>query len=546
MVDQSEMKSSRKLARLRVGRLLLLALLGPLLPTSAQAQAPARRVLVKQYDVFGNTLLESAALDQALAPFKGEHSFDELKQAAAAVQALYRQAGYGAVLAYLPAQGVVDGQVTIGVLEGRLSTVVVSGNSVFSEANIRRSLPLLQTGLTPQVRALDAQVRLANENPAKQIALTLEPGQNPGEVEAEVVVTEQTPRHWLLALDNTGTADTGRWRASLGFRDAALWDRDHQLSLQFQTAPDKLGAVSVYSADYRVPLYTPQLMFDAFAAYSDVDAGSTGTAAGPLQFNGRGRMWSLRLSRMLQRQNETDQRLGLSLNERAYLNSCRIDGLPAGACGPAGESVTVHPLTLDYSAQFGRPHELTVNALLSHNLPWGGAHTDAADFNAVRPGATRNYTTLRLGATGALAWHAWQLSTRLEGQWASQALVPGEQFGISGAKAVRGYEERELTGDQGAYASLELYGPELAPVLSERLTSARMLGFVDAGKVSNHLATPCLTNARSSCSLTSVGAGGRVSAAGLQWRLDLAHVLSQGNRTGRGTNRLHLLASYDF
>ncbi|MEX8518852.1 MAG: ShlB/FhaC/HecB family hemolysin secretion/activation protein [Leptothrix sp. (in: b-proteobacteria)] len=543
--------SSTALARPLMCSLFLLSALLAQSPVQAQVQTAPQRFQVKQFEISGNTLLAAGNLEAALAPYQGEHTLAELKQAAKVVQELYRQAGYGAVVVYLPEQDISSGRITLAVLEGRLAKVVLSGNTVFSETNIRRSLPRLQSGSTPQVRAIDVEVRLANENPAKQIAVTLEAGQQPGAVDAQVVVTEQAPVRWAFGLDNTGNANTGRLRSSLSLQHAALWDLDHQVALQLQVSPDKPAAVKIYSIDYRVPLYAQGLIFDGFAAYSNIDGGTTSTAAGPLQFNGRGRMWSLRLSRPLQRSGETDQRLALSLNERAYLNNCSIADLP-DACGTAGASVTVRPLVLEYSAQLSHPHALSLNAVLSHNLPWGGAHTSSADFEAARAGATRNYTTLRLDMGAAEQLGAWRLQSRWSGQWSRQALVPGEQFGLAGSNAVRGYEEREVVGDQGANVTLELLGPELAPILSESLRSTRLLGFVDAGKVWNQFDgsgnttnTPCL-NEQLICSLASVGAGLRLNAGGLQFRLDLAHALRNAPRTARGDNRVHLLASYGF
>ena len=188
---------------------------GLLLSLALQVQAQQPRVQVDEFVVTGNTLLPAATVAAAVAPFKGERTLDELQQAARAVQALYRDAGYGAVVAYLPPQSGPAGRVTIAVLEGHLALVVVSGNQQFSEANIRRSLPGLVEGRTPQVRRIDTEIQLANENPAKQLALSLEAGQRPGEVEARVLVSEQPAHRWSVLLDNTGNANTGRLRAGL-------------------------------------------------------------------------------------------------------------------------------------------------------------------------------------------------------------------------------------------------------------------------------------------------------------------------------------------
>jgi len=321
---------------------LLVLGLSTALPSLAQTAAP--RVLVKEFAVTGNTLLPQSSLDAVLRPFKGERTLEELKQAALAVQELYRQAGYGAVIAYVPEQTDGAGTATIAVLERRITRIDVGGNKQFSEANILRSLPLLAKGQTPQVQRIDAQIQLANENPAKQVAVSLEAGQRQGEVDAHITVTEQNAQRWTLALDNTGNASTGRLRANVGFQHGALWDLDHQLSLQFQFAPEKLSSVAVFSASYRVPFYAQGMTLDAYAAHSNVDGGSTGTAAGPLQFSGKGQIYGLRLSKYLPRMGEVDHRVILGLDQRAYINDCSIAGLPAGACGTAGESITVHPL----------------------------------------------------------------------------------------------------------------------------------------------------------------------------------------------------------
>ncbi len=512
-----------------------------------QVQAQQPRILVNEFVVTGNTLLPAQTLAEAVAPFKGEHTLDELKQAAAAVQALYRAAGYSAVVAYLPPQSGPPGQVTIAVLEGHVSRVVVSGNQQFSDANIRRSLPDLAEGRTPQVRRIDAEIQLANENPAKKLALTLEPGQHPGDVEAQVVVSELPASRWSLALDNTGNSNTGRLRASLIYQNAALWDLDHVLTVLLQTSPEKPSSVAVASANYHVPFYEQRLTADFFALRSDVSGGTTGTAAGPLQFSGRGEMLGVRLSKHLERIGEFDHRVSLGLDRRDYINDCSITGLPAGACGSAGASVTVDPLSLDYTLQRGGNRAVGFNVGVSHNLALGGGHGSAADYEAARPGASRDYTVWRWGVFGG--WplpRSWQVGARVAGQWTSDGLVNGEQFSIAGSTSVRGYEEREVVGDSGEVATFELTSPNLIASSANPQSAFHMLGFVDAGRAWNRLDTPC-RETQSSCTLAAVGLGARLAwTSNLQVRADLGHALKNGNLTHSGDNRVHFQAIYTF
>jgi hemolysin activation/secretion protein len=512
--------------------------------TYANAQEP--RVQVDQFVVSGNTLLSQDALAAALARFKGERTLAELQDAALVVQALYRDAGYGGVVAYVPPQTGTPGNATIVVLEGRVSHVYIAGNRQFSDANIRRAVPQLREGETPQVRRIDAQIQLANENPSRQISLALEPGPQQGDVEARVTVSELPASRWSLALDNTGNESTGRLRASIGYQNAALWGLDHQLSLQVQLAPDELSAVAVVSAGYRIPFYRTGMTLDLFAAYSDVDGGTAATPAGPLQFSGKGKVLGLRLTRPFQRIGDINHRLSLGLDQRVYLNDCSIQGLPPGACGSAGASVAVHPVSIDYQWQSEGTRPYGFNVGYSHNLDIGGRYSNLSDYEAVRPGAVLRYQLARLGAYAALPMPgSWQLQGRASGQWTGDALVPGEQFGIGGANAVRGYEEREITGDSGAVASVELITPNLLASREDPKTALRLLGFADAGKAFNQLDTPCRIG-QSSCLLTSAGIGARLGYGSLQLRLDVAHALKTAIRTGSGDTRVHLQAIYSF
>ncbi len=524
---------------------LLLAVTTPALAQSVAAP----KVQVQSFKVVGNSLLSQAQIDARLDSYKGERSPDELKRAAAAVQALYREAGYGAVIAFLPEQALAGNQITITVVEGKIAKVGVDGAQQFSEANIRASLPSLIEGTTPRVREIDAQIQLANENPAKRIDVLLQPGDKPGEIDAQIQVTEEKASRFSIGLDNTGNANTGRLRANFGYRNAALFDRDHVLALQLQVAPEELDSVAVVSANYRIPLYAQGMAIDAYAAYSDVDGGTSATAAGPLQFSGKGQIAGLRVTKYLPRFGEIDHRLIIGLDNRDYINNCNIVGLPPGACGNAGESVSVQPLAIEYVVQKGGQNRFGASVGLLHNLHFGGRDGDAAQFQKVRPGSEPRYTALRLGLFAALALpEDWQLQLRLVGQGTGDMLVPGEQFGIGGASSVRGYDERELTGDSGAAAAIELWSPELGKTLGSSGT-LRLLAFADAGWVRNHVNNLQRLECRlgdSECRIGSVGVGLRYGSGPLQARLDIAYTLAAGNRTARHDTRAHFSVSYSF
>ena len=503
---------------------------------------------VERYVFTGHTLLDSAQLDSAVADFKGRRTLDELRRAAEAVQRLYTEAGYAGVVAYVPPQAGGDGTVTIAVVEGRVARITVPGASPERAAAARASLPDLVEGRTPMVRRIDAQVEIANENPARQLQLLLKPGAKTGEIDAEIAVSDRPPTAGHAWVDDTGSDNTGRYRAGIAWEHGDITGASDTLALQASTSPTELSKVLVLSASYRRPFPAWLLVGDIYAAHSDVDAGSSPTAAGDIRFNGRGNLAGMRATRHLLRRGGIDQRLGVALDWREYLNNCELDDLPQGACGPAEADVAVTPLTLEYLVRSSETVRWVLGVALVSNLNLGGSHTDDADFQAVRDGASSSFNAVLVNGT-ALADIAagWQLRARLAGQWSDDALVPGEQFGLGGAQSVRGYEQREMAGDSGVLASLELSGPELLPVfgVEDSRQTLRAFIFADGGEVSNRLEAPC-DGERSRCSAAGVGFGLHYERAGVQGRIAVATALSDGVTTRSGDTRLHFLLNLDF
>lgn len=525
-----------------------------LAPAAATAADPAPRtataavtVDVKRYEVQGSALIPAAELEARLAAFNGRSTLERLRAAAAAVQDAYRQAGWGGVVAFLPEQDLKDGVVKIRVVEGKLGTVTVEKNKQFSRDNILASLPSLKTGATPPVRRIDAEIQLANENPAKTVQVLLQPGAQPGTVAAAVTVQEQPVQRFSARLDNTGGKSIGRWRAAFGWQHANVADADHVFAAEYQTAPQDPAAVRVLSGSYRAPLYGRAMAFDAYAAWSNVDAGKVGSAAGDLQFSGKGVIAGARLAAYLPRWGNVDQRLIGGLEWRDYQNSCTIDGLPQGACGAAGASVSVQPLSLTYTAQASGDWRWGLSAGVHHNLATGGSHAAQSDFDAVRSGSQRRYTLLRSQAHLTIpVGEGSGLSARVSTQYSREPLVPGEMFGGGGAGTVRGFEERELSGDSGAVLTLEWTGADIAEsAFSWKGADLRLVAFADAAYLANRDDAPCMAG-RHECHMGSLGTGLRLAWSTLQLRLDVARAMSTGPITAKGDVRAHLSLNVAF
>lgn len=507
---------------------------GQALAQSSQLQsAQAQKFRIDSVRIEGNTLLPDSVLDPLIAKLPGEaRSLSDLAHAAAAVQRAYREAGYGGVVAFVPEQQTAAGGFVIRVIEGKLATVRLSGNQHFEADNLRAGLPSLREGQTPRISEIDRDIQLSNENPAKKLQVTLLAGHNPGEVDAEVRIHDRKPVQFMLGADNTGSDLTGRSRVSVSLQHANLSGRDDVLAAQYQTSPEQADRVTVLGLSYRIPLYARASSLDLLFAYSDVSNVTVPTAAGPLAFSGKGGVFGLRHNWHFERVGEYDHRLGLGLDWRDYRNGCSFAALGSAgtaACGPAAVSATALPLVLSYT---GQQQSWGINASLFANA--GGS--SQATFDAARPGAKRNFLKTRFSAFGSVPiTDGFALHGRLDLQLSGDALLSGEKFGIGGASTVRGYAERELSGDYGHAFGLELR----APLVGEALRVQPHL-FIDQGRVANHLAAPCGQGSDAACRLASAGVGirfaaGRDVSASLEW----GHALRDGISTEKHQGNAH-------
>lgn len=512
---------------------------------------------VEAVQIQGNTLLPENDLMELVAPLiGGERVLKDIERTAAVVQQAYRQAGYGGVVAFVPAQALENGEVVIQVVEGKIANVRISDNKRYDEANITSSLPYLRTGKTPSIRDIDRNIQLANENPAKNLRVVFVAGAEPGEIDTDVSVTEERPVRLLFGVDSAGTPDTGNFRVNAGIQHANLRNLDHIGTFQFQTSPTDTGRVQVYSAGYRIPLYRYFSAVDIFYAHSSVNGVATTIpgGGGALGFTGKGDVAGFRMNHYLPRLGEYDHHLILGWDWRRFDNNCSItfEGIGTIDCGAAASAdVSIAPFSLGYAGQKSAPgFSWGINSNLSGNT--GGS--SRSRFDRARPDADKHYFVWRLFAFSNLALPAgFGLTTRISAQYSPHALISGEQFGIGGGGSamggfisVRGYREREVVGDYGTSFNLEGLGPDLARIINAQQTSLRPVAFFDVGWAGNNHHVPCNADG-SSCTLASVGGGIRF-AIGKQFsgRLDFGHALIDGNQKAAGTTRGHLAINFYY
>ncbi|HKJ09062.1 MAG TPA: POTRA domain-containing protein, partial [Gammaproteobacteria bacterium] len=209
-----------------------------------------------EYDVEGNTILDTEDVERAVYPFLGpKHTIKDVEKARKRLQSLYRKAGYPTVLVNIPEQDVVGGVVRLTVTQGKVEQVQVKGSRYFSLGRIRKALPALAKGQVPYLPDVQKQLTALNKATSdRQVTPVLRAGSTPGTLDVVLKVKDKLPLHGSVALDNENSAGTKPLRLSASVSYDNLWQRQHSFSFQYQTAPQDTSQVQVLAGTYVMPL----------------------------------------------------------------------------------------------------------------------------------------------------------------------------------------------------------------------------------------------------------------------------------------------------
>jgi len=508
--------------------------------TPTEEEAPAAiRFAIDHFIVDGAALLSQADFDQVVKPYVGQQKdFSDVQHALEAVEELYAKNGYSAVHVLLPEQELEAGTVHFQVIEDRYGKVIVKDNKFFSEASVLRAIPSVHPGGIPRAQQISRELKLANENPARQINVVLKAGEGEDEVDASVLVSDIKPDLWSINVDNTGSSETGRSRIGLSYRHANLFDQGHVGQVQMQVSPQYMDRVKVFGGSYKIPLFQSGRSVEFFVGYSNINS----LVGGLSNFQGGGTLFSSRYNMFLERMGTFDSTLTLGADWRKFSKVALTNPPPITLY----EDIVVTPLSVAYSAQ-GKAGKGDVNFNTSFvlNVPLAsqGKSADFIKYDRVNmappiPVYKPNYKVIRFGAGYFKAFeHDWQFRTGLNGQWSGDTLIHGEQMRLGGAEGVRGFSEGSETGGIGARVNVETYTPafEYGP------TKLRGLVFVDAGAVKS--------KESNATSISSAGFGLR-SGYGEQYslRVDMGRIMKAGTDSlqSKGDWRVHATLSATF
>ncbi len=491
--------------------------------TVAQQAMPAAtgattKFPINGFELTGEIPLNSEVTSRVLAPYIGPNgNLIKLQEATATLEAELKKQGFGLLRVSLPPQE-VGNKVTLHIVKFVIGKVTVEGQANYSPANIRASLPELREGEAPNFKTLAVQTAMANENPGKQVQVSLKESEEADKIDVKLLVKDRSPWSLSAGLSNTGSEATGKDRFSLVASHANVFGMDHQFSGAYTTSLERSSDVKQLGLNYRIPMYR----FGGVAGVSYTNSDVVGNF-GSFNSTGAGETVGLSYNQYLTPEGGYRGMVNVGLDDKVF-KAGKINGILVPGQVDRGS----RPITLGYSGRMeADKHMWAYNAELSANIS-GGTGNNLAAYQSEDPRVQNvNWKTLRGGANFAMSLSSgWLWSLRGQFQYSPDALISGEQFGLGGATSIRGTGERATAGDSGVSTNFELTTPELHPGL-------RVIGFVDSGWLHSNN-TDLNPNKPTSDQLASVGLGLRYTLGAFGLTAEWGQVVTGATALGGG------------
>lgn len=499
--------------------------------------APQPRFALKGFRIVGDNPLDESETRAVLAPFvRDDATIDTLREATAALEAALRARGFGLHRVALPPQEVGD-TVALSIVRFSIGKVTVEGLDYYGEANIRRSLPELREDGTPNFKRLAIQAAIANDNPSKQVQVSLREAKEPDRIDAHLLVKESKPWNFAASLSNAGSDASGNDRLTFSGGHSNLFDRDHQFVGAYTTSLENSSGVKQLGLSYRLPVYELNGVVGASYTRSDV-VGDFGA----FRSTGAGHTFGLSYTYHLPPEGGYRGYFTASIDDKVY-DPVSINGVLV----PGQMARRSTPLRLGYNARMESDGVYwAYNGEFAANTGLGSGN-NAIAYASEDPRVTSAAWTAWRGGASYMAGFAgdWVWNLRGQAQYSNDALISGEQFGLGGFSSVRGTGERVISGDRGVLVTFEVTTPALAPNL-------RMLGFLDAGWLSNTVSNG--TTKPGNDQLRSIGVGLRFGTGRVSFTADYGRIIRGSNvpiavnslSPQKGDDKLHVNLSVQF
>ena len=417
-------------------------------PVVPEKPLSGQRLTVREFVFEGNTLLTSERLGQALAPCLGkEVDLDRLRACAALVTETYQSAGWVAK-AVLPPQDILEGKVTLKVIEARFGQSVFTGPgaSRVGQARLQGIFQAQQkSGELLNMTRLDRALLLADDLPGVSVSANLDQGAQEGSTNLVIQLGEEPLVAGNVSVDNHGSLSTGAYRFNANINSNSPLKIGDLLSLSAMASEGNRylrveETIPVGHQGLRIGLNASHLSYKLTSSqYAALDAKGSATTVG------------ISASYPLIRTREKNLNLALNIDRKSYANS-------SGGVSVSDYRVNTLALALDGNAfdeVLGGGANFASLSAIGGNKDLSGSPNQLSD--ALTANTQGNFKKIRYMVGRQQKINAdWSVLMNYSGQLSRRNLDSSESFYLGGNAGVRAYPTTEGRGSEGQLATLEL------------------------------------------------------------------------------------------
>lgn len=501
--------------------------------------AETQRFEIKHFEIVGNSIFDSERLQSVVHDFTGpDKSAEDVEAARTVLEKFHHDNGFPTVLVNIPEQSVEAGVVRLQVIEARIRDVRVKDNKYYTKERILRDLPSLRPGNIIYLKTLQQELARANQSQDMKVVPVVVPTPAIDQLDVELEVTDKLPLHGKIGFDNRATPNSPDYKVSTSLSYDNLWQANHSLSVQYQTAVDDPAKEKVFAASYLLPNpWVPDHLIAMYGVISDSDK-----AAGE-GFNvlGKGNIVGLRYIIPLTPLDDYTHLLTLGLDRKNF-----DETLSSESTEDIKTPIHYLPMLFSYTSTLLDGWGST-NFSLGINILFRELYSSVDEFREKRYRARGNYFYLVAGVERKQELPGGtDIYFKVDGQKSDQPLISNEQYSAGGMSNVRGYLESEVLGDDAFHSTTELSNKNLDIVFGEKEDAINFLPYIyyDVAMLWLHSPLPSEDKSRT---IQGTGAGIRGLALDqFHYNFDIGRALESGVNTAAGTTRLYFNMEYQF
>ncbi len=423
---------------------------GIVLPPLPKPEGPALSrgltVTPRAFRFTGNTAVSTEALEAIAAPYVGRPIGNaELEELRQLITRRYIEAGYINSGAVIPDQDVADGTITLQVVEGRVTDIVVGGTQGFRPRVLANRLAL---GVGPPLNVNDLQERmqLVLQDPlVAQLSAQLAPGIAPGEAVLRVDVVEAKRYLAGFSVDDDRSPAVGAYQVQPFFFARNLLGVGDALGVRggFTSGVDE-GTLT-----YVAPLTARGLALST--RYVNTHSKVVEAPLDQLDISAKSEAFDVGLSQPLWQALRGEIAATATLSRRSTRSYFLGEPSPFIPGAPDGKVVTAAMRFGLEGSSRTQQQVLAGRVLVSRGFDGLGSTVAPGDVpDSVFTSLIVQAQWVRLIGANA------QFIARGDVQRAYDPLTGSEKYSLGGLDSVRGYRKDALVRDSGRFVSAEL------------------------------------------------------------------------------------------